>query len=106
NVEFRFTHHLPTDIISKLRWQNSTWVYANYKLHGQSAVAAMMRTYLATVVPLWHAGKLKSGGKSSAETLIRRHLEGLFPGKAVLPNKRLDELRSAKGRPLEFDLWV
>jgi hypothetical protein len=57
-------------------------------------------------MPDYRLGKLKSGGKSSAEALLCRHLERLFPSHPVLPNKRLDELRSAKGKPLELDLWV
>jgi hypothetical protein len=49
---------------------------------------------------------VKAGGKSSAEAIIRRHFEQLFPGTTISPNTRLDQLRSSKGRPLEFDLWL
>ena len=106
NIEFRFPQYLPPTILEKLKWQSASWAYANYKLHGQAAVVEMIRSYLQVILPDYRRGKVKAGGKSSAEALIRRHLERVFPDIAVMSNTRLDHLRSAKGRPLEFDLWL
>ena len=105
NIEFRFPHYLPAFIRDTLKWQSSSWMYANYKLLGETRSAEMIRVYLDAVLPDYRADVLKSGGKSSAEVILRRHFESLFPDTIISPNTRLDELRSAKGRPLEFDLW-
>jgi len=101
NIEFRFPHYLPPEILDKLKWQSASWAYANYKVYGEAAVAAMIRAYLLAILPDYRAGRVKSGGKSSAEVILHRHLVQLFPGTTISPNTRLDKLRSAKGRPKE-----
>jgi hypothetical protein len=88
NIEFRFPHYLPPEIIDKLKWQSASWAYANYKVHGETAVAAMIRVYLAAILPDYHAGRVKSGGKSSAEAILRRHFGQLFPATTISPNAR------------------
>ncbi|MDY3560123.1 Uma2 family endonuclease [Gemmata sp. JC673] len=66
----------------------------------------MIRAYLVGLLPDYRHGKVKAGGKSVAEKLVRRHLQLIFPDITITSNHRPAQLRSRKGRPLEFDLWL
>ena len=106
NVEFRFPHYLPQDVINVLKWQNRSWLYAGHNQHGETAIIKMIKSYLISIKEDYAAGIVKSGGKSSAEKMIRKLLESLYPNTAIQSNVRPDDLRSTKNRPLELDIYI
>lgn len=105
-IEFRFPQYLPSATLDTLKWTCASWAYANYNICGEANVVTMIRSYLAAILSDYYSGKVKAGGRSIAEKLIRRHLESIFPGTTISPNYRSEHFLSPKGRPLEFDLWI
>lgn len=106
NVEFRFSQYLPPDDFERLKWQNSSWRYADLTTYGAQTIQGMIERYLANIEDDLAAGRLKQGGKSFAEKMIERCLRAIYPDAEILMNRRPDELRSAKGKPLELDLYL
>jgi hypothetical protein len=106
NVEFRHPQYLPMEVVQILPWQNRSWQRAPLNRFGENAVSSMIRHYFETIEDDWSAGKVKQGGKSVAESLLFRLLESIFPGYPIERNKRPDDMRSAKNRPLELDLHI
>ena len=106
NVEFRFSQYLPKDVFEKLKWQNSSWRYADIKTYGTKAVKEMIERYIANIKEDLVDGNLRQGGKSFAETLIFRSLSVIFKGQEILENERPDDLRSERNTPLELDLYI
>lgn len=106
NVEFMYPQFLPPEVFDRLPWQNTSWKYARLNLHGRDGILAIIDSYLSAVDGPYKAGKLKQGGRSAAEAVLKRYLQELLPGRTVLNNHRPDALRSAKNVPLELDLYV
>lgn len=105
-IEFRYPQYLPSPVLDRLKWTSRSWCYASYNDYGESKIAEMIRTYLDGLLPDYRDGKVKAGGKSAAESLLDRLLQQVFPNTTIKRNYRPANLRSPKGRPLEFDLWL
>ena len=106
NVEFRFSHYLPREDFEKLKWQNSSWRYADIKTYGTDSTKGLIKRYLSNILADLLNGNLRQGGKSFAETLLFRSLQEIYEGENILENIRPDNLRSEKNTPLELDLYI
>ncbi|MFH0812327.1 MAG: hypothetical protein V2A69_05750 [Pseudomonadota bacterium] len=106
NVEFRFSQYLPPDIFESLKWQNSSWRYADLNTYGADRIHTMIEKYLNNIQGDFDADLLEQGGKSFAEKIIYRSLCRVFKGTDIQTNIRLDELRSTLNKPLEFDIYI
>lgn len=105
-IEFRFPQYLPSPVLDRLKWTSASWCYASYNDYGEARIAEMIRRYLDGLLPDYRDGKVKAGGKSAAESLLRRLLQQLFPSTTIKCNHKPPRLISPKGRPLELDLWL
>ncbi len=107
NVEFRFSQHkyLP-NIFDLLKWQNSSWRYADINTYGLDHIKLMIETYIKNIRSDYEAGLLKPGGGSFAEEIIFIALKDIFPDIHLDHNIRLDELRSIRNTPLELDFFI
>lgn len=106
NVEFRFSQYLPEKIFELLNWQNTSWRYADYKKFGLSEIQSMINQYLLNIQNDFNNGRLKQGGRSFAEKMIKNALAAIFPSAEILSNTRPDVLRSSLNKPLELDLYL
>lgn len=106
NVEFRYPQYLPFDVVQMLPWHNNSWQRAPLNTFGDSEVAKMIGQYIEAIEADWLAGKVKKGGQSVAEVLLFRLLQVLYPSVEIVRNRRPDDLRSAKNRPLELDIYI
>jgi hypothetical protein len=106
NIEFRFSQYLPPDIFESLKWQNTSWRYADLKTYGAANISTMIEKYIDNIKDDFQAELLKQGGKSFAEEIIYRSLSRVFDGMDIRKNIRLDKLRSSLNKPLEFDLYI
>jgi hypothetical protein len=104
NVEFRFSQYLPQHDFERLKWQNSSWRYADLKTYGARCIQEIIELYLTAIRSNFDAGRLKQGGQSFAEKIIQRALEEIFPGVEILPNRNL--VISVVCLALEFDLYL
>jgi len=109
-VEFRFSQILARkhkDIFESAKWQNSSWRYIDLKTFGIDRAKLMIERYIEEIRPDFEAGKLRRGGKSFAEDIIRIALEQIFPGMVIRPNIRPDWLRSPlSNKCLQLDLLI
>ena len=106
NVEFRFSQYLSENVFGLLKWQNTSWRYADYKKFGLNEVRSMIGQYLSNIHDDFDNGKLKQGGRSFAEKMIQKALSDIFPGAEILSNIRPDVLRSSLNKPLELDIFL
>lgn len=106
NVEFRYSKYLPIEIFDKLKWQNSSWRYADTRTFTVDEIKEMINSYIKEIYSDFNDNKLKQGGKSFAEKIISQSLSKIYPNHEILENKRPDELRSEKNKPLELDLHI
>lgn len=106
NVEFRYSRYFPEDVRDSFKWQTKSMNYVDLKTYGQQKVYTFIAFYLETIRQDFEAGTLKQGGKSFAETIVTKCIQGVFPGRTILNNKRPDSLRSRQDRNLELDLLL
>ena len=105
-IEFRYSQYLPQDTVDHLRWQNASQLYADWKSQGDEGLACLVNMYLGAIREDYDCGRLRQGGRSFAEKMIRRHLEQIYPQMEIVANRRPDELRSSLNKPLELDLYM
>jgi len=107
NVEFRFSHHkYLSTIFDRLKWQNSSWRYADLNTYGINDIKFMIDIYINNIRFDFEAGVLKQGGKSFAEEIIYVALKDIFPQLDISTNIRPDNLRSIRNTPLELDFLI
>lgn len=105
-VEFRYSQYLPDEIFDELKEQVKNVRYVLLNPLGKSRVIDMIRIYLDAIHEDFQNSRLKIGGRSFAEDILYRMLSDIFPDDHIQRNIRPDFIRSEKGKPLEFDLYI
>ncbi len=107
NIEFRFSQYLPASKFEELKWQTKSWRCADLKSFGKKYVISLIQAYLINIKGDFYSGRLKVGGRSFVEDLIFRDLKQVYnDGINIERNKRPDNLRSDKDKPLELDIFL
>ncbi len=106
NVEFRFSQYLPEKGFEKLKWQTKNWRCADIKSYDYKFILNLIEGYIGNIKNDVYSDKLRSGGRSFVEEFIYRDLKSIYPNIHIERNKRPDELRSDKDKPLELDLFI
>jgi len=106
NVEFRFSQFLPEDIFDNLKWQTKNWRRMDFNSYNIEYIKHAIASYLNNVKPYVVESKLKVSGRSFVEDIIFQNITKIYPDTLIERNKRLDALRSDKGVPLEFDIYI
>lgn len=106
NVEFRFSQFLPEEIFDNLKWQTKNWRRMDVNSYSIEYIKHAIASYVYNVRPYVVENKIKVGGRSFVEDIIFQDMSKIYPDLLIERNKRLDVLRSDKGVPLEFDIYI
>jgi len=106
NVEFRFSQFLPEEIFDNLKWQTKNWRRMDVNSYRMEYIKHAIASYVYNIRPYVVENKIKVGGRSFVEDIIFQDMSKIYPDVLIERNKRLDVLRSDKGVPLEFDIYI
>ena len=106
NIEFRFSQYLGIKNLDRLKWQTKNWRRIDINSFSQQEIYDVISTYIINITPIVLLQTIRSGGRSFVEDILFADIKKLFPNELVEKNKRLNELRSDKNRPLEFDIYI